>query len=61
MKEYCYHDIELGHEESFAITIKQDMLDKFKEITGDVNPLHNDLQFCIGGGGIMIGLSMDFS
>lgn len=50
MNEYSYTDIEIGHEESFSVTIKDDMLDKFREITGDINPLHNSLEFCIGGG-----------
>lgn len=50
MNEYCYKDIEVGHEESFSVTVSQDMLDKFREITGDVNPLHNDSNFATGGG-----------
>lgn len=50
MNEYRYTDIEIGHEESFSVNVSQDMLDKFKDITGDVNPLHNDTDFAIGGG-----------
>ncbi len=50
MNEYCYRDIEIGHEESFNAVIDQVMMDKFKDITGDINPLHNDPDFAILGG-----------
>lgn len=50
MNEYRYADIEVGHTESFSVNVSQDMLDKFKDITGDVNPLHNDIDFAIQGG-----------
>lgn len=50
MNEYCYADIEIGHEESFDTVIRQDMMDAFKFMTGDTNPLHNDSDFAIGGG-----------
>ena len=43
MNEYRYADIEVGHTESFSVNVSQDMLDKFKDITGDVNPLHSGL------------------
>ena len=45
MKEYKFTDIKLGLEEQFQTTITNEMLDKFKEITGDINPLHNDLEY----------------
>ncbi len=50
MNEYCYYDIEIGHEESFEAVIDQDMMDKFKSITGDTNALHNDTDFAKMGG-----------
>lgn len=50
MNEYRYADIEVGHTESFSVNVSQDMLDKFKDITGDINPLHNDADFAIQGG-----------
>ncbi len=45
MKEYLYDECVLGLTESFETTITEDMLDKFRDISGDVNPLHNDEEF----------------
>ncbi len=49
MNEYRYDEIEIGLEESFSVHITEKMLEQFKDITGDVNPLHNDADFAIGG------------
>lgn len=50
MNEYKYEEIEIGHKESFEVTITEEMLDKFKAITGDVNPLHNDREYAMSKG-----------
>lgn len=50
MNEYCFDEIEIGCCESFNATIDQDMMDKFKAITGDTNVLHNDVDFAKKGG-----------
>lgn len=50
MNEYCYTDIEIGHEESFSVVIDQEKIDKFRTITGDTNALHNDSNFAVRGG-----------
>lgn len=42
MNTYTYEQIEIGQKESFSVEITQKMLDDFRAITGDVNPLHND-------------------
>ncbi len=42
MNEYRYEDIETGHKESFTVSITEDMMKSFCDITGDINPLHND-------------------
>ena len=50
MNDYSYEEITIGQKESFKVTITKDMLDKFKDITGDINPLHNDESYAIGKG-----------
>lgn len=45
MNHYSYEEISVGQKESFAVQIHQEMLDKFKDITGDINYLHNDENF----------------
>ncbi len=42
LKTYTYDDIVLGQEESFSVTISENMVKNFREISGDVNPLHCD-------------------
>lgn len=45
MNTYTFDDLKVGMSESFQVTITEAMLDSFKGITGDVNPLHNDEEF----------------
>ncbi len=47
MNQYRYADIQIGQTESFSIKITQDMENKFREISGDVNPLHFDDNYAI--------------
>ena len=44
MREYDITNIEGVHEE-FSVEITSEMLGKFREITGDENPLHCDARF----------------
>ncbi len=50
MNTYTYAEIEVGDEEHFACEITDTMMQKFREITGDINPLHNDLGFAVKSG-----------
>ena len=50
MNTYTYDEIETGHKESFSVTITEDMLERFRDITGDVNPLHNDESYAVAKG-----------
>ncbi|MBO4375005.1 MAG: MaoC family dehydratase [Lachnospiraceae bacterium] len=45
MNEYCFEDLEVGKKESFSVRITEQMLDSFKDISGDENPLHCDEAF----------------
>ncbi len=42
MNEYRYEEIQVGQKESFCVTVTQEMMESFLNITGDINPLHND-------------------
>ena len=57
MNEYRFEDIvskEMDKENytraEFQATVTADMMRKFLEITGDINPLHNDAEFARGKG-----------
>lgn len=45
MNEYTYEQIEVGQKESFEVVITEEMMEHFKAITGDINPLHNDADY----------------
>ena len=45
MNEYRYEEIEIGHKESFTVTVTEDMMRSFCLMTGDINPLHNDEEY----------------
>ena len=42
MNEYRITDISVGQQERFSVTVTEEMMAKFLDITGDVNPLHTD-------------------
>lgn len=45
MNEYKYADVEIGLTESFEKKITIDMENSFRELSGDINPLHYDDDF----------------
>ena len=45
MNEYKFSDIKVGLEESFSVTIDSSKLDKFLDISGDINPLHVNSEY----------------
>lgn len=45
MNEYKFADIKVGLKESFTVTITEDFVEKFRAISGDINPLHTDSDF----------------
>jgi 3-hydroxybutyryl-CoA dehydratase len=42
MNEYRFSDIKIGLEEFFQVKIDASKMDKFLDISGDINPLHMD-------------------
>ena len=50
MNDYKINDIKVGLEESFSVTVTDKMMAAFKDITGDINPLHNDADFAKASG-----------
>ncbi|MBO4266101.1 MAG: MaoC family dehydratase [Lachnospiraceae bacterium] len=50
MNEYTYEEIEMGQKESFSVTVTDEMMKSFLDITGDINPLHNDREYAISKG-----------
>ena len=45
MNQYRFEDIYVGLKEEFQVTVTEDMLIQFCQMTGDVNPLHSDGAF----------------
>jgi 3-hydroxybutyryl-CoA dehydratase len=45
MNNYKFVDIHVGLEESFSVRVKSEKLDKFLKISGDINPLHTDIEY----------------
>ena len=43
--EYRYEEIEAGMEERFQVEITAEKMELFRKITGDINPLHCDIEF----------------
>ena len=43
--ELSYNDISIGQQESFIIKITESMVEKFSNLSGDLNPLHMDNEF----------------
>ncbi len=42
MNDYSYKNLRGGVQQQFSVTVTEQMMDDFKNITGDINPLHND-------------------
>ena len=45
IKHYSYKDINVGHTESFEVKVTEEMMQKFCQISGDINPLHCDSEY----------------
>ncbi len=47
MNHYRYKELFVGQREKFSVEITEQMMLNFREITGDVNPMHNDDIFAV--------------
>lgn len=47
MNEFRFEDLKVDQTERFEVTISELMMSNFREISGDVNPLHSDKDFAI--------------
>jgi len=45
MNSYKFVDINVGLEETFSVRVNSEKLDKFLQISGDINPLHTDVEY----------------
>ena len=45
MNNYKFEDLKMGMSESFTVTVTEEMMKSFLELSGDENPLHNDEEF----------------
>ena len=45
MNKYKFSDIKVGLSESFEVQIVPSMMDKFLEISNDINSLHQDINY----------------
>ena len=50
MNKYTFKDIKIGMEEKFQVSITNDMISSFRNITNDINPLHTDLEYAKSNG-----------
>ena len=50
INEYTFDDIQIGMTEEFEVTITTKMMDSFKMMTGDINPLHCNREYAISKG-----------
>lgn len=50
MNQYLFTDIKLGIKHSFDVTIDEDKMQKFLDITEDTNPMHTDFSYAKSSG-----------
>ncbi len=50
MNTFTYEELDIGEKQEFTVTVTEDMLDSFRNITGDNNPFHRDDDFAVKHG-----------
>lgn len=50
MNTYTFEELNVGMKESFTVTITEEMMEAFKQLSGDINPLHCDEAYATESG-----------
>lgn len=50
MNEYRFKDLYVGLSEEFVCTVTPKLMEEFRQLTGDINPLHTDGQYAMEHG-----------
>ena len=50
MKYYDFEDLYIGLKEEFEVVLTDDKMQKFKDISGDENPLHTNEELALKKG-----------
>lgn len=45
VRHYSYEELLIGHTESFTVTVTEEMMQSFCQVSGDRNPLHRDTDY----------------
>ena len=50
MNDFSYDDLAVGQTATFSRTVTGEMMEAFRRLSGDENPLHNDAEFAVERG-----------
>mgnify|MGYP000876204921 FL=1 len=50
MNDFSYDDLAVGQMATFSRTVTGEMMEAFRRLSGDENPLHNDVEFAVERG-----------
>jgi 3-hydroxybutyryl-CoA dehydratase len=50
MKRYRLSDLRIGMSERFEVLVTDAMMSTFRDLSGDINPLHTDASFALAAG-----------
>lgn len=50
MNDFSYDDLVVGQMATFSRTVTGEMMEAFRRLSGDENPLHNDVEFAVERG-----------
>lgn len=50
MNQYTFEELEVGMKACFTVTVTEEMMESFRRLSGDGNPLHCDEDYAIASG-----------